>query len=130
MQQVQLQTSISFITRDQHTYGGIQYNKAIDKIVQQDINDDIVTLENKYGSANINKRKAKFIFKQFKNAKLTNRGSLVGLLNLYGLNIKFLTTLRASARRRRKFEDLEKIKESSYNFMKYKERSRYCRYIE
>ena len=34
------------------------------------------------------------------------------------MNLGILTTLRASARRRRKFEDLEKINESSFNFMK------------
>ena len=102
----------------QHNYGDIQYNEAIDKIIQQDINDDIVTLQKKYGSENVNKKKAKFIFEKFKNAKLTNRGATLGLLNLYGLNLGILTTLKASARRRRKFEDLEKINESSFNFIK------------
>ena len=96
----------------------IQFNEAIDNFIQNQINDDIETLAKKYGSRNVNRRKAKLIFKNFKNAKLTNRGSLLGLLNLYGLNLGFLTTLKASARRRLKFEDLEKIKESSFDFMK------------
>ncbi|GMM43440.1 hypothetical protein DAPK24_000150 [Pichia kluyveri] len=102
----------------EHKSSDIQFNESIDKFIQRDINDDIVTLQNKYGSKNVNKRKAKFIFEKFKNAKLTNRGATLGLLNLYGLNLGILTTLRASARRRRKFEDLEKINESSFNFMK------------